>query len=92
MNQQKFDQETVNKVIQSLSSATKTKVTRKKTERAPSELRKTLDSLLPTVEAKLKEGVRKKDIYSSIVKGGIQLSSGTFNKWLKDNGLTRKSE
>jgi hypothetical protein len=92
-NNQKFDQDTVNKVIESLSSATKTKVTRKaRNPRAPSELQKTLDALLSTVEQKIKDGVRKKDIYSSIVKGGIAMSSGTFNKWLKTNGLTRKSE
>lgn len=90
---QKFDQETVNKVIESLSSATKTKVIRKaRSPRAPSELQKTLDALLPLVTQKIDDGVRKKDIYSSIVKGGIAMSSGTFNKWLKTHGLTRKSE
>ena len=93
MNAQKFDQETVNEVIKNLSSATKTKVIRKaRTPRAPSELQKTLDALLPTVQQKLKDGVRKKDIYSTIVRSGVAMSSGTFNKWLKTNGLTRKSE
>ena len=90
MNNTKFDSVTVNQVIENLSKAQKLPAVRKtRTPKGLSEIQKTLDALLPTVEAKIKEGFNKKQIYSEIVKSGISFSGGTWNTWLKRHNLVK---